>query len=298
MEYAMIRSIIRASALSVALSVGFMAPIAAQSASTDVTRKNTEMGDEKYQPSVGQGGKDVIWVPTPDDLIKQMLETAKVTPQDLVFDLGAGDGKIAIAAARDFGATSVGIEYNPDMAALAQRNANRQGVGDKVKIINGDIFKEDFTKATVVTLYLLPSLNLKLRPTLLDMKPGTRIVSNSFDMADWEPDARIGSDYTRGYFWIVPAKVSGKWSLGGQSEVAKGELSLTQQFQNVGGTLTLNGKTQPILSPTLSGDNLSFRFLNELGKQRIVELKVAGDRMAGSIKENVGLGDVTAQRIQ
>ena len=294
----MFRSILSASAVSIALSLSLLSPSIAQSASSDVTRNTGGLGDEKYQPSVGQGGKDVIWVPTPDDLIKQMLETAKVTPQDLVFDLGAGDGKIAIAAARDFGATSVGIEYNPEMAALAQRNANRQGVGNKVKIINGDIFKEDFSKATVVTLYLLPSLNLKLRPTLLEMKPGTRIVSNSFDMADWEPDARIGSDYTRGYFWIVPAKVAGKWSMGGQSEIAKGEIELTQQFQNVGGTLTMNGKTQPLLSPTLSGDNLTFRFLNELGKQRIVELKVAGDRMAGTLKENTGLGDVTAQRIK
>lgn len=138
----------------------------------------TSGGDDLYKPTVGQEGKDVIWVPTNDALVRVMLQTAKVTPNDLVYDLGAGDGKIAIAAARDYGATAVGIEYNPDMAALAQRNAERAGVADKVKVIHGDIFEEDFSNATVVTLYLLPHLNMKLRPTLLDMKPGTRIVSN------------------------------------------------------------------------------------------------------------------------
>jgi len=254
-------------------------------------------GDSLYQPDVGQSGKDVIWVPTNDDLVKMMLDIAKVKPEDIVYDLGAGDGKIAIAAARDYGARSVGIEYNPDMAALAQRNADRSGVADKVKIINGDIFVEDFSEATVVTLYLLPNLNLKLRPTILDMKPGTRVVSNSFNMGDWEPDHRLGSDYTIGYYWVVPAKIGGTWQLNGE-ELRNAELVLDQKFQNIGGTLTVRGKSQPILSAALSGDNLSFRFLNEVGNHRTVKLKVAGDRMVGQVSETDPIGDVVGERIK
>ena len=210
-----------------------------------VIDKTLSTGDFLYQPDVSQSGKDVIWVPTNDELVKMMLDIAKVKPTDVVYDLGAGDGKIAISAARDNGARVVGIEYNRDMAALAQRNADRSGVAAKVKIINGDIFVEDFSEATVVTLYLLPNLNLKLRPTLLDMKPGTRVVSNSFNMGDWEPDQRLGIDYTIGYFWVVPAKVGGTWQLRGE-ELRDAELVLDQKFQNVGGTLTVRGKSQPI----------------------------------------------------
>ena len=144
-----------------------------------------------YQPVQGQAGKDVIWVPTPEGLIEKMLTTAKVSSQDKVFDLGAGDGIIAITAARKYGAQSVGIEYNPDMAQFARRKVAEAGMTDKVKIITGDIFQEDFSSATVVTLYLMPHLNLKLRPILLKMKPGTRVVSHAFNMGDWEPDERI-----------------------------------------------------------------------------------------------------------
>lgn len=256
----------------------------------------SQTGDSLYQPDVGQSGKDVIWVPTNDELVKMMLDVAKVKSTDVVYDLGAGDGKIAIAAARDYGARAVGIEYNRDMAALAQRNADRSGVAAKVKI-NGDIFVEDFSEATVVTLYLLPNLNLKLRPTLLDMKPGTRVVSNSFNMGDWEPDQRLGIDYTIGYFWVVPAKVGGTWQLRGE-ELRDAELVLGQKFQNVGGTLTVRGKSQPILSAALSGDNLSFRFLNEVGHHRTVKLKVAGDRMVGQVSETDPIGDVVGERIK
>jgi len=257
----------------------------------------SQTGDSLYQPDVGQSGKDVIWVPTNDGLVKMLLDIANVKPSDVVYDLGAGDGKIAIAAARDYGARAVGIEYNPDMAALAQRNADRSGVAEKVKIINGDIFIEDFSEATVVTLYLLPNLNLKLRPTLLAMKPGTRVVSNSFNMGDWEPDQRLGSDYTIGYYWVVPANVGGTWQLNGE-ELRDAQMTLEQKFQNVGGTLTVRGKTQPILSAKLSGDNLSIRFLNEVGHHRTAQLKVAGDRMVGQVSETDPIGDVVGERIK
>ena len=218
----------------------------------------TTLGDDKYQPSVGQSGKDVIWVPTNDAVADAMLKAANVGPNDLVFDLGAGDGKIAIAAAKNYGARAVGIEYNKDMAALAARNAQRAGVSDKVKIIHGDIFVEDFSKATVLTMYLLPDLNLKLRPTILKMAPGTRVATNSFNMGDWEPDQVIGNGYAQGYFWVVPGNAAGKWTIkginGGQGDV----LELTQQYQKVGGTLTIKGKAQPILGGKLTGNRLKF----------------------------------------
>src|SRR5258706_9819141 len=133
-----------------------------------------------YEPQVGQAGKDVIWVPTPDEVVDRMLRMAQVGPNDLVYDLGAGDGKIAIAAAKKFGARSVGIEYNPDMAKHAQGNVEKAGINGRAKILQGDIFATDFSQATVVTMYLLPGLNMKLRPTLLAMRPGTRVVSHSF----------------------------------------------------------------------------------------------------------------------
>ena len=140
-------------------------------------------------------------MPTPDALVTRMLTAAKVTKDDLVYDLGSGDGKIPIAAAKQFGAKAVGIEYNPDMAELARRNAKRQGVDNMVNIITGDIFKEDFTKATVVTMYLLPDLNLKLRPTILKMKPGTRVTSHQFHMGDWEPDEKYSIEFRDAYLW-------------------------------------------------------------------------------------------------
>lgn len=256
----------------------------------------TPMGDDKYQPSVGQSGKDVIWVPTNDAVADAMLKAANVGPNDLVFDLGAGDGKIAIAAAKNFGARSVGIEYNKDMAALANRNAERAGVSDKVKIIHGDIFVEDFSKATVVTMYLLPDLNLKLRPTLLKMAPGTRIATNSFNMGDWEPDQTIGTGYTQGYFWVVPGNAAGKWSIkgidGGQGDV----LELTQRYQKVGGTLTIKGKSQPILGGTLNGNRLKFSFIDQSGQSRVFDVEIKGNAMSGNVHENSPLYEISGTR--
>jgi len=255
-------------------------------------------GDEQFTPKIGQGGKDVIWVPSPDELVKLMLERAAVTPNDIVYDLGAGDGKIAIAAAKDFGARATGIEYNPDMAGLARRNAQRAGVSDKVTIVQGDIFEHDFSDATVVTLYLLPSLNVKLRPKLLELAPGTRIVSNSFDMGDWEPDDLIGTESSRGYYWVVPAKVQGSWEISGAAELHKARLDLVQHYQNVGGTITIDGKTSPILSPSLSGKDLTIRYTNQFGQLRVAKLHVDKDTMTGELFENTSLGDLKAKRIK
>jgi precorrin-6B methylase 2 len=188
-----------------------------------------------YEPQVGQAGKDVVWVPTPQVLVEKMLDMAKVTPQDMVIDLGSGDGRTVITAAKR-GATALGVEYNPDMVALSEFNAKQAGMTERAKFIRGDIFEYDFSKANVLTMFLLPSINMKLRPKILDMRPGTRIVTNSFTMEDWEADQSetVTEDCTSwctAHLWIVPAKVDGAWQL------PQDALTLKQQFQNVSGTL-------------------------------------------------------------
>jgi SAM-dependent methyltransferase len=210
---------------------------------------------QEYEPSVGQAGKDVIWVPTPESLIEAMLDAAKVTPADFVMDLGSGDGRIVIAAAKR-GAHAMGIEYNPDMVALSKRKAAEAGVSDRASFVNADIFESDYSKATVVTMYLLPNLNLKLRQALLNLKPGTRIVSHAFDMGDWEADRTITKEGRTAYLWIVPAKVDGLWTWKENSDPAR--LQLTQNFQKIEGTLTINGKSRPILNAQLRGDLINF----------------------------------------
>ena len=190
---------------------------------------------QTYEPKVGQAGKDVVWVPTPQELVNKMLDMAKVTAQDYVIDLGSGDGRTVITAAKR-GATAVGIEYNPDMVELAKRNAEKEGVTGKASFMKADLFETDLSKATVITMFLLPDINMKLRPKILNLKPGTRVVSNSFTMEDWEDDATetVSGECTSwctAHFWIVPAKVEGSW------QTPQGELKLTQEFQKVKGTL-------------------------------------------------------------
>jgi hypothetical protein len=230
-----------------------------------------------YEPSVGQEGKDVVWVPTPQALVDKMLDMAKLTPQDFLIDLGSGDGRTVITAAKR-GAHALGIEYNPDMVELSKKNAIEAGVADKASFMKADLFESDFSKAQVITMFLLPSINMKLRPKLLDLKPGTRIVSNSFDMEDWQPDetASITEDCTswcKAMLWIVPAKVDGVWQLPG------GELSLRQQFQNVTGTL---GATA-ISDAKLRGDQLTFTAGNKKYAGRVNGKAIQGTISGGSI---------------
>jgi len=209
---------------------------------------------QDFHPEVGQIGKDVVWVPSPEQLVDKMLDMAKVTPKDFVMDLGSGDGRTVIAAARR-GAHTLGVEYNPDMVALSKRNAAKAGVSDKARFVEGDIFKTDLSKATVITLFLLTDLNLRLRPTILSLKPGTRVVSNTFRMGDWEPDqtAELGCDaYCTAYLWIVPARVEGRW------QTSKGELTLKQEFQKISGTLKSGNVVAPISKGSLRGDQISF----------------------------------------
>lgn len=223
---------------------------------TGAAYAQAQPAQKEYQPQVGQEGKDVIWVPTPQSLVDKMLDMAKVTPQDYVIDLGSGDGRTVITAAKR-GAKALGIEYNPDMVELSKHNAAKAGVSDKASFVKSDLFESDFSQATVITMFLLPDINLKLRPKILGLKPGTRIVSNSFTMGEWTADettaAKDGcTSYCIAYLWIVPAKVEGTWKL------PQGELTLKQAFQMISGTLKNGSNTVPISNGKLNGDQISF----------------------------------------
>ncbi len=243
----------------------------------------------EYKPTIAQEGKDVIWIPTPTGLAERMLKVANVTKNDLVYDLGAGDGKIAILAAKQFNATAIGIEFNPDMADYARKNVQLAGVSNKVSIITGDIFKEDFSKATVVTLYLLPALNIRLRPTILAMKPGTRVVSNTFTMGNWTADQTVQSDSGHmGYLWIVPAKVEGSWTISGLPGLSNSHslrLSILQQYQEITGTLEVPGRTNSIsIKGRLNGDQISFEYRDQTGVLRSFVGSVENNMIKGSVK--------------
>jgi len=254
---------------------------------------------EEFQPRVGQAGKDVIWVPTPERSVERMLQMAQAGPKDFVVDLGSGDGRTVITAAKKFGARSLGIEFNPDMVALSQRNAEKEGVADAVKFIQGDIFKTDFSSATVVTLYLLDDINLALRPKLLGMKPGTRIASHDFNMGDWEPDDRSSIDDHTTYLWIVPAKVQGDWKLG--MELGAGDeavLKLSQKFQKIEGTLVSMSSQISLREPSLRGDWIRFSIVDYRGVLREFSGRVRGGVISGSVRaEGKPAGQFRAKRV-
>jgi hypothetical protein len=245
---------------------------------------------EEFTPQVGQAGKDVIWVPTPDDVVERMLTMAQVTPNDFVWDLGAGDGKIAIMAAKKFGARAVGVEYNPDMVKHANENAQKAGVAGtgqgKATIRHGDIFATDFSQATVITLYLLPALNMKLRPQLLSMRPGTRVVSHSFSMEDWEADEISTLDGRRAYFWVVPATVMGTWSL--EVNGQRTDMVFEQTFQKVSGTLALGPLHAGLRDVKLRGTQISFAYVDQGRLRRDFTGRVSGGRMEGTFRDEKG----------
>ena len=208
-----------------------------------------------FKPEVGQHGKDVVWVPTPQALVDKMLDMAKVTPADVVMDLGSGDGITVITAAKR-GARAIGIEYNPDMVDLSRANAEKAGVSDRATFRNADLFEVDLAEPTVITMFLLPQINMRLRPKLLDLKPGTRIVSNSFNMEDWTADetATVSEGcetWCTAMLWIVPAKIEGRW------QTAGGDLTFAQTFQMVAGTRQSGGTSAAITDGRLLGAELS-----------------------------------------
>lgn len=271
------RAIVVATAM--ALSLAYAAIATAQPAAKPAAAAGTQ---EEYVPDVGQDGKDVIWVPTPQTLVDKMLDMAKVTPKDRLMDLGSGDGRTVITAAQR-GLTAQGIEYNPDLVELSRRNAQRAGVADRATFVAADLFQTDLSKADVITMFLLSTINEKLRPTLLQLPPGTRVVSNTFRMGDWEPDAaetvtQDCSTYCTALLWIVPAKVEGKWVVDGQT------LQLTQHYQMLSGKLG----SADISDARLNGNAISFsangvRYTGE----------VNGKTMSGTA---AGKGNWSAQR--
>jgi hypothetical protein len=236
---------------------------------------------KEFVPRVGQAGKDVIWVPTPDAVVKRMLELGKLGPRDFLVDLGSGDGRTVIAAAKNYGARALGVEFNPNMVELSRKSAAAAGVSKQAEFRRADIFATDFTKATVVTMYLLPELNLRLRPRMLDMRPGTRVVSHSFNMAEWEPDQADDVDGHGVYLWIVPAKIGGNWTL--QQSNGTTEVTWTQNFQKIQGTGKLASGSFELRDAKLSGDQVSFAIVNPDGTRFQFSGRVTGDTMAGSV---------------
>ncbi|MDO5625388.1 MAG: class I SAM-dependent methyltransferase [Pseudomonadota bacterium] len=242
--------------------------------------------DKPFSPRMGQGGKDVIWVPTPDAMVDRMLVLAGVGPQDFLMDLGAGDGKIVIAAARA-GTPALGIEYNPEMVAFARQRAQAAGVAERARFEQADIFEYDFTRATVITLYLLPRLNLRLRPRLLALKPGTRIVSHSFDMDDWKPDESTHAGGATAFLWLVPANAGGDWTL--RFPLASGEaralMKIEQRFQRISGVASFRDFSASLRQPLLAGEQVRFALTDALGELRQFEGRIHGNEMTGTVTQ-------------
>jgi len=268
---------------SLAAGIGLIATAAGAQTAQSVPSQ------EPFTPTVGQAGKDVVWVPTPNALVEKMLDMAKVTPQDYVMDLGSGDGRNIIAAAKR-GAAAVGVEYNPDMVELSKRDAAAQGVADKATFVQGDMYEADISKATVLALFLLPHNLNKLVPKFLALRPGSRIVANTFAPEGWTPDETetISGDcvsWCTSLLWIVPAPVEGTWKM------PQGELTLKQEFQMVSGTMTSGDASTPV-SGKLRGDLISFTAGNTEYAGR-----VTGDSMAGTIQGATN-GNWTATRLR
>jgi hypothetical protein len=262
--------------LAAVLSLSVAVAQPAKQTAKEPAKAEAKAKAEPFVPQSGQAGKDVVWVPTPQALVDRMLDMARVTKDDYVIDLGSGDGRTVITAGKR-GVKAKGIEYNPDMVELSKRNAQKEGVN--VEFVRGDIFESNFSDATVITLFLLPSLNVRLRPILLDMKPGTRVVSNSFDMGDWTPDQTIeaGGDcsaWCRAHFWMIPAKVEGVW------QTPVGELKLEQKYQMITGTLQIGEARAPVTGKVL-GNEIVFA-----AGRNVFTGKVDGGTMEGTATDS------------
>lgn len=268
------------------VSFGAAGPVAfAQSPSPDPSgTAAAAQPASSYAPVRGQSGKDVIWIATPDAVVNRMLQMAEVSPQDRVVDLGSGDGKIAIAAARNHGARAQGLEFNPQMVELSNRLAREAGVADKATFQRADIFATDFSSATVVTMYLLPELNLRLRPILFGMTPGTRVVSHSFPMGDWEPDETARSGTADVYLWRIPANVAGRWKLTASGlPGAPDNVQFTQKFQQLQGDAAFGALTAGLVQPQVSGPTLTFRVRDASGEMLHFTGRADGNRIAGTV---------------
>jgi hypothetical protein len=252
----------------------------------------SQVQDTGYKPHLGQPGKDIIWVPTPNELVDKMLELAEITDQDFVIDLGSGDGRTVIAAAK-LGAKALGIEFNHDLVELSRKKAELAGVSSRTKFIEADLFNCDLSEATVITMFLSPELNLKLRPRLLNLKAGTRVVSNTFSMGKWDPDfeALTRNSWDSWYtalMWIIPAKIGGTWNLG------QGILTIDQEFQMFYGTLKSGTKTSVIKNGRLNGDQVTFFIDSTVYAGHVTKNKL----LSGSLTSNSVKSNWTATRVE
>lgn len=241
----------------------------------------------EFVPEVGQAGKDVVWVPSPPEMVEKMMELANVTPQDFVMDLGSGDGRNIIAAAKR-GARGRGVEYNPDMVEYSRRLAKEAGVSDKAEFVQGDMYEADVSKASVLALFLLPSNLLQLRSKFLDMQPGSRIVANTFSIQDWTADETVTleecTSWCTAMLYIVPAKVGGTW------RVPQGELTLQQEYQMLTGTLTSGGQSTEVTGK-LRGDQITLT----IGGQEMTG-RVKGNSIAGTLRNGSAQNNWTASK--
>jgi SAM-dependent methyltransferase len=236
-----------------------------------------------FEPVSGQAGKDVVWVPSPPDMVNKLMELGRVTPNDFVMDLGSGDGRNVIAAAR-LGARALGVEYNPNMVELSRRLAQEAGVGDKAQFVEADMYTYDISKATVMALFLLPVNMNKLAPKFFNLAPGSRIVANTFGIDGWEPDMRVTlpatsecESWCEALLWVVPAKVAGTWTM------ANGSFTLTQEYQAVQGSVTTGGQTQTVVMGRLFGEEITFMSGGQTYKGKVI-----GNTIEGTITTPMG----------
>ncbi|MEO7135125.1 MAG: class I SAM-dependent methyltransferase, partial [Vicinamibacterales bacterium] len=236
-----------------------------------------------FEPVSGQAGKDVVWVPSPPDMVNKMMEMANVTAADFVIDLGSGDGRNVIAAAK-LGARALGVEYNPNMVALSRRLAQESGVADRAQFVEADMYTYDISKATVMALFLLPVNMNKLAPKFFNLAPGSRIVGNTFGIDGWEPDERVTlppasecDSWCEALLWVVPARVAGTWAM------SNGTITLTQEYQSVRGSVTTGGAAATVKMGRLRGDEITFTAGDAGYKGR-----VTGNSIEGTITTPAG----------
>ena len=241
-------------------------------------------GAKEYTPTRGQAGKDVIWIATPDAHVDRMLQLANAAPSDVLMDLGSGDGKIVIAAAKR-GLRGHGVEYNADLVELSKRRAAQAGVQERTSFAKANLFDVDLSQASIITMYLLPELNLQLRPKLFTLKPGTRIVSHDFRMGKWQPDETSEVGMNKVHLWVIPANAGGMWegalpTVGGEVKL---RLHLTQTFQQVQGQALLPGVSTTLREVQLLGTQLRLAFTDEQGKLRRFEGQVGPTALEGTV---------------
>jgi len=230
-------------------------------------------------PQIGQVSKDSVWVPTPERMIRRLLQLADVTPDDLVVDLGSGDGRIPVYAAKHFGARAIGVELEENLVRMSVASANAQGVAGRARFVRQDLFEFDLAGATVIALYISPGVMTKLKPKLLGLDPGTRVVSHYFTLGDWAPDETIRVEDRTGYLWVVPADVRGTWRVTTGDDVL--DMTLKQDHQRLEARAARAGRDVPVLSPRLRGTEVSFSTFDRNGDTRHYRGRVAGGKMSG-----------------